>query len=292
MAQGQRVDVTAIEEQNLRAFKSGASYCRSLLHTALGSNQVKQHDWLSAGINYYYALFHLGLAALFLRHEYVFRAESEFRWCDDRAPRQIKRAWAGSHRHLATKLKAIQDAPYCQEIAEMINEAIDLRESFSYGPWFVVEGRVPAIARPIYRRDELPNEFPPTKDLVTTIAQSAEKLLSKYPSYLNGWLNQWERSLRIRLRVSVTNALVIAPWRIGLLPSSCSDDAVMKGIADLIQVLEPKRASEVMQVLGVVQREEKRVKAIRMTFERDCPFCSSVIPADARKCPQCGLDIA
>jgi len=79
---------------------------------------------------------------------------------------------------------------------------------------------------------------------------------------------------------------------LGLLSSSCSDDAVTKGIADLIQVLEPKRAPEAMQVLGVVQREEKRVKVIRMTFERDCPFCSSVIPADARKCPQGGLDIA
>lgn len=292
-AQDGKIDITATEEQNLRAFKSGASYCRSLLHTALGSNQVKQGDWISAGVNYYYVLFHLGFAAIVLRHEYKFQADSEFLWSDEKPP-GIRRLWSGGHRDLPEKLKTIKEVSFCQELAKAINDAIDLREGFAYGPWFVVERKVPAVARPIYRRDESAKggPFTSTRDLVTATAQSAESLLNQYPSYLNDWLDQWERSLRIPLRASFLSALAVAPWRWGLLPPSCNNDALVKGITNLVQVLEPRRAAEVMKEFGVIQYEEKRVKAITMTFKRNCPFCSSVIPADTRRCPHCGLDIA
>lgn len=123
-------------EKELRLFKSLIAYINALSRFCLGEKEFEEGKFLSATVNLYYSLFHLGVATLVIHEKYDFLFENEFLLPDGSNIGRVKRITNLSHKKLISELqKCGKSSAFIKELSKALEESIPLREFFSYGPY-------------------------------------------------------------------------------------------------------------------------------------------------------------
>jgi hypothetical protein len=180
-------------------------------------------DRVSASVNCYYSIFHLGVSCIDLIPSYTFDVRKEFNF--SRNDPRVRRLTSMGHRQTIRKLSELgKDEPYLLEIANFLASSIELRENSSYGPGFFIRKlNLPheMESHPIYTREDLiirpkaSRPFTPLKDLIERRISEARRLLEKYPEFLRSWIEARKEYTRLNAKIALVVALREAPYYFG-----------------------------------------------------------------------------
>jgi hypothetical protein len=115
---------------------------------------------------------------------------------------------------------------FLRQIGDFLNSSVELRETFSYGPWIQVNslsGKWPIEpihigVRSVFLKRDLqitpanPRPFTPLNDLVDKSVVAAKKLVHQYPSFLRNSIDQRDRPDRVQSKAIMFDAFVQAPF--------------------------------------------------------------------------------
>jgi hypothetical protein len=226
-----------VRQLQLRALKSISCYARGVAVFCLGeSHIVGSKDRLSAGVNLYYGVLHVGVAVLDLNARYPFDVACQFIMPDcDEVTRRDKRLTPLTHEHTIRELLRFEG--YGHAIGELLRDGREIREIFSYGPFIKLESLDELLLRPIYVRSDIGRvggtAFSSFVQLVEDLHLRGRLLIDQYPSHLFEWVSARDRATRIALANAIVTGLLPAPYGFGPMPPNVMDQA-QERIASLL----------------------------------------------------------
>lgn len=122
--------------RELRLFKSLIAYVNALSRFCLSEKEFDEGKLLSATVNLYYSLFHLGVAVLVMLERYNFVFEEEFLLPNGKNIGKVKRITNLTHKRLRSELQECgKSSGYVKALFNALDKSVPLRELFSYGPY-------------------------------------------------------------------------------------------------------------------------------------------------------------
>lgn len=117
--------------KELRLFKSLIAYINAVSRFCLGEKEFEEGKILSATVNLYYSLFHLGIATLVMLEKYNLVFENEFLLPDGDNVGKVKRITNLSHKKLIIELqKCGKSSAFVKALSNALEESMPLREFF------------------------------------------------------------------------------------------------------------------------------------------------------------------
>jgi len=310
--------VTSQTYDLLRVFKSTLCYVGAIGRFCLGSEELGSEDTIwsdrfSGAVNVYYSLFHLGMACLYLMPEYPFKLSQEFMFPDRKnldPPISLRRLSRYTHTKVMKELLNFRGRnSYLFDIGSSLENWIEIRELFSYGPWALLQSiAVPTSDKqiqslhsaPVFFKGDLeimrkPQRFIPLKKEIDLFVPKVDTLLKDYPPFLDAVIRRNKYTLEAAKAV-MTSALLEGPALFAPNVPLSVFDTSMKRLADLLKSLGEDYqnwASDILRVLanpaygkslesGTVFHMDTKSP----TFK--CIFCGSWLPENLSTCPNCG----
>jgi hypothetical protein len=122
--------------KELRLFKSLIAYVNALGRFCLSEKQFGDGELLSSSVEVYYSLFHLGVATLMMLKQYDFAIQKELLLPDGSNIGRVKRITGLTHKKLRNELeKCSRVSSFVKDLSSILEETVQLRELFSYGPY-------------------------------------------------------------------------------------------------------------------------------------------------------------
>jgi hypothetical protein len=201
-------------EKELRLFKSLTAYINALSRFCLGEKEFEEGKLLSATVNLYYSLFHLGVATLVAHEKYDFVFENEFLLPDGSNIGRVKRITNLSHKRLIGELqKCGKSSAFVKELSKALEESIHLREFFSYGPYVQMFNKrkedgflVVMLFLPASFADEFGasknarNKRSPIKERIERAIIENRNLISQYPAFVRKVIEKLDATEKVEIQ--------------------------------------------------------------------------------------------
>lgn len=200
--------------KELRLFKSMIAYINALSRFCLGEKEFEEGKFLSATVNLYYSLFHLGVAALVIHEKYDFVFENEFLLPDGSNIGRVKRITNLSHKRLIRELqKCGKSSVFVKELSKALEKSIPLREFFSYGPYIQMFNKrkedgflVVMLFLPASFEDEFgvtkmaKYGSPPINERIERVIIENRNLISQYPAFVRKKIEKLSATEKVEIQ--------------------------------------------------------------------------------------------